>query len=98
MQLVLPFPDEAVDELAERLVDPVYERIVERFQLSPASTSPWLTPEEAAAYLRCGVQRIYDLRSSGRLSKHMEGGRAIVAREELDALVGVEDARRRRAA
>ena len=98
MQLVLPFPEEAVDAIVDRAAERAAEIVVERFGLSPASPSPWLTPEEAAAFLRCKVQRIYDLRSSGRLTPYTEGGRAICAGNELEALVEVEDPRRRRAA
>jgi excisionase family DNA binding protein len=44
----------------------------------------YITVAEAAAYLRCSRQRIYDLRSSGRLTSYADGSRALVRRSELD--------------
>ena len=98
MQLVIPFPEEAVDAIVDRAAERAVEIVVERFNLSPATTSPYLTPKEAAGFLRCDPQRIYELRSSGRLTAYTEGGRALVARSELEALIAIDDPRRRRAA
>ena len=96
LSLLEPVFEAIVDAAAERATERVLEQIAG--QLSLATTSPWLTAKEAAAFLRCKEQRILDLRSSGRLTPHKEGGRALVSRAELEALVEVEDARRRRAA
>lgn len=52
-----------------------------------AATSPWLTVEEAAKRLRCKRQRIYDLLAQRKLTRHKEGGRTLLRREEVDALV-----------
>lgn len=82
MELGLQLPDEAIEAIARRAAELVLERIDE---LQPASD--WLTVDEAAAFLRCEKQRIYDLRGDGRLSRFMEGGRALVSRRELSALV-----------
>jgi len=46
-----------------------------------------LSVGEAAHYLRCAPQRIYELRSSGRLPRTSEGGRALVRRGDLEALI-----------
>jgi excisionase family DNA binding protein len=81
LTIALELPDEVLDEIAER----VAERLAARFA-SP-EPSPFLSIEEAAEYARCGRQRIYDLRSSGRLTRHSEGTRALVSRAELDALI-----------
>lgn len=54
---------------------------------SPDSAQRWLTIDQAAAYIGCRRQRIYDLRSSGRLKRHGDGGRALVDRYELEQLV-----------
>ncbi|MGH3024775.1 MAG: helix-turn-helix domain-containing protein [Gaiellaceae bacterium] len=43
---------------------------------------------EAAEMLRCKPQRVYDLRSAGRLPRTTEGGRAVVRRVDLERLVG----------
>ncbi len=52
----------------------------------------WLSPEQAADYLGCGKQRVYNLRDSGRLPRDKEGGRAVNRRSDLDALVKTEAA------
>jgi excisionase family DNA binding protein len=45
--------------------------------------SPYVTPDEAAELLRCGRRRIYDLVADGRLSRHGDGRRLLVRREEV---------------
>jgi excisionase family DNA binding protein len=50
--------------------------------------SPYLTVAEAAAYLRASRQRVYDLLSSRRLSRHKDGARVLISRAELDAYLG----------
>lgn len=72
--------DESAPLRAERLGD-----------RNGAAQSPWLTVDEAAELLRCKPQRIYEMRSSGRLTPHKEGGRAVVSRVDVAALV-VKDA------
>jgi excisionase family DNA binding protein len=49
------------------------------------TTSPYLTVAEAADYLRCSKQRVYDLLSSRRLSKKKDGSRVLVERESIHA-------------
>lgn len=88
MQVGLQLPDDVVEAIARRAAELVLQRLDD---LAPASE--WLSIDEAAAFLRCKPQRIYDLRSDGRLSRHAEGGRALVARRELALLVVDEDAR-----
>jgi excisionase family DNA binding protein len=72
-------PDEVVEQIAQRAAAIVAARL-------PAvpSASRYLTVEEAAAYIRAKPQRIYDLRSSRRLTRHHDGTRALVSRAELD--------------
>lgn len=83
MELGLQLPDEVVEAIARRAAELVLEQLDEL----AASRSDWLSIEEAAAFLRCQPKRIYDLRTSGRLTRHVEGGRALVARAELVGLV-----------
>ena len=78
-------PDDLVDELVELVTARVVERL--RDGTEQTSGSRWLTISEAATHLRCAKHRIYDLRSSGRLSRHADGTRALVDRVELDILV-----------
>ncbi len=55
--------------------------------VADAGAHELLTVKEAAGYLRCTPQRIYELRSDGRLPRTREGGRALVWRRDLDALI-----------
>jgi excisionase family DNA binding protein len=52
----------------------------------PRGDSPqrFLTPAEAAQYLRCSRQRIYDLCSAGTLSRFRDGTRVLISRAEID--------------
>ncbi len=43
-----------------------------------------MTVTETANYIRCGRQRVYDLLSAGRLTRHKDGSRALI--ERADAL------------
>ena len=75
-------PVEVVEQIAQRAAEIVLER------LAADDGQRWLTVDQAAAYIGAKPQRVYDLRSSGRLSRHGDGGRALVDRRELDRLVG----------
>jgi excisionase family DNA binding protein len=44
----------------------------------------WFSSKQTAAYLDCGVGRIHNLVSEGRLPSHKEGGRLLFLRSELD--------------
>lgn len=79
--LTVAASDGFLDELTER----VLSRILPLVQTS--RTSPYMNVSEAADHLRCKPQRIYDLRSSGRLSRASDGSRALVLRSEIEALV-----------
>lgn len=87
MKLELELPDGVVEAIARRAAELVLERIEIP---APAAGSPWLTTGQAAEYLSCAEQRIYDLRTSGRLTRFKEGGRVMIARSELDLLVREE--------
>ncbi len=78
----LTFPDEAIQALAEM----VYERLATRDAVT--ALSPYMTIREAAEYLRCSRQRIDDLLSSQRLTRHKEGRRTLVRRAEIERHVG----------
>lgn len=82
-------------DVPEALVEVIAERaaaiVLERLGSTPAGRE-FLDVDEAAEFLRCKPQRIYDLRSSGRLSRYADGSRALIARSELVALVS-DDAR-----
>lgn len=72
-------PD-AVVEIAQRAAEIVLAQLAEREQ----PVSPYLTVEEAAAYLRCSRQRVDDLLSQRRLTRVKEGARTLIRRNEID--------------
>ncbi len=88
MNIEFSIPPESFEAIAQRAAAIALEQLAGRGH----DDREWLTAVEAAEYLRCKPQRIYELRSSGRLPSHMEGGRALVRRRDLDALIvgGVE--------
>ncbi|MBN8869666.1 MAG: helix-turn-helix domain-containing protein [Solirubrobacterales bacterium] len=55
--------------------------------LGLSEPTPYLTAEQAATYLGCDRQRIYDLRSQGRLECRKEGTRLLTKYEWLDAVL-----------
>lgn len=75
--VTLAVPDALVDAIARRVV-----------QLMPSSAgapvSPWLDVDQAAAYLRCKPQRVYDLVAAGELRPAKDGRRSLFRREWLD--------------
>jgi excisionase family DNA binding protein len=78
-------PPEALDELVEHVAARVLEQLP---AAAPAPVSPYLSIDEAAAYLRAKRQRVYDLLSAGRLTRFKDGSRVLVSRAELDAHLG----------
>jgi excisionase family DNA binding protein len=54
-------------------------------RLKQRSPEDLFTVDEAAAYLRCKKQRIYDLHWQGRLPAKREGRRLLFTRRALDA-------------
>lgn len=84
MNLTLQVPDALVEEIAQRAAEIVLA------QLDTASGGDWpeyMTPAQAARYIGADRQRIYDLRSAGRLTRYGDGSRALIRRRELDAYV-----------
>jgi excisionase family DNA binding protein len=80
-----------LDVLLDELVDRVADRVVHRLGSLPSSHGgELLSIAEAAELLRCKPQRLYDLRSSGRLPRTVEGGRAVVRRADVQRLVSEE--------
>jgi hypothetical protein len=77
-----------IEELVERVADRLAEKLEERgLRHTDSSTPELLSVPEAAAVLRCKPQRVYDLRSAGRLPRTTEGARAVVRRSDLERLV-----------
>src|SRR5438105_2749573 len=82
--------DAFMDDLAERVAGRVADLLAGRLP-APADVSPWLTPAEAADYLRCKPKRVYDLVSQRRLPAHRDGSRLLLRRDELDTYLLTED-------
>ncbi|MEJ7791831.1 MAG: helix-turn-helix domain-containing protein [Gaiellaceae bacterium] len=85
----LELPPEALDEL----VAEVTRRVLVELRAEPKvenGTSPYATVAEAAEYLRCSRQRIDDLLSQRRLTRHKEGRRTLLSRAELERHVNGE--------
>jgi excisionase family DNA binding protein len=81
--LSLTLPPELVEEIAHRAAELVADR-------ETGGRSPYLTTTEAAAYLRCGRQRVFDLTSQGRLKVHKDGARSLYRAEDLDLYLSGE--------
>jgi predicted DNA-binding transcriptional regulator AlpA len=84
-----PIPASALDLLLDEIVERVAERVARRLEARNARPldSDLLSVPEAAVVLRCKPQRVYDLRSAGRLPRTVEGGRAVVRRSDIEQLV-----------
>ena len=86
-------PASALDLLLDEFVDRVADRVVHRLEArEPGPVTELLSLTEAAEVLRCTPQRIYQLRSTGRLPRTVEGGRAIVRRSDLERLIEEDSA------
>ena len=76
--LTLPVPPELLEAIAVRAADLVEDR-------SREEAEPWIDVEEAAEYMACKPQRIYDLVSQGRMRHRKDGRRLLFRRSWLDA-------------
>ena len=77
------------DALVEQLADAVAARLApilaEHQATAPEPRTPWLSAEQAAAYLGdAPVSRIYDLVQTKRLPRHSDGRRLVLHRDDLD--------------
>ncbi len=75
--LTVDVPPELLEAIAARAAELVEDR-------GAAAAEPWIGVEEAAEYLRCKPQRIYDLVSQGRLEHRKDGRRLLFRRSWLD--------------
>ena len=79
MNATVQLSPEALEQIARRAAE------ILREELPAEATSPWMTTNEAAAYIRASRQRVFDLTSQGRLPVHKDGARNLYRREDLDA-------------
>jgi excisionase family DNA binding protein len=76
---------EVLDTL-ERLIDEHIAMELSRLESAAArAASPYATVAEAAEYLRSTKQRVYDLLSAQRLTRHHDGRRVLILWAELEA-------------
>jgi excisionase family DNA binding protein len=81
-------PEDFVRLLAAEVVDELERRGV----VGNAQTSPWLSSADAAEYLRCSKQRVFDLTSQRRLRVAKDGSRSLYRQEWLDAYLEAGEA------
>jgi excisionase family DNA binding protein len=72
------FPPDFAEELARRVAEQLAEVV-------GAPAEPYLDVDQAAAYLACDKDRIYDLKALGRIHFVKDGRRLLFRREWLDA-------------
>jgi excisionase family DNA binding protein len=70
----------AIEAIVDARVD---ARLAECLSREPEA-SPYKTVPEAAAYLRCSRQRVYDLLSQRLLTRVKDGRRTLVLRAEIE--------------
>lgn len=84
MKIQLDLPDSVITEIASAVADELERRGF------TTSESRYLLVAEAAAYMRCKPQRIYDLVSQGDLKPHRDGSRLLFDPDMLDAYLADE--------
>ena len=82
IELRAQLPEDVLEAIAQRTAEIVLDRLAgER----DGNETEFLNVDEAAALLRAKPQRIYDLLSDGRLTRHKDGSRVLISRAELVA-------------
>ena len=79
--ITISLPADVIEEIARRVIEAVATQ-VQQYRVPDL-----LTTAQAAEYLNCKPQRIHDLRSRGDLPSFKEGGRVLIRRADLDALL-----------
>ena len=84
--IAFTLPADVVDAIVEQVAERVLTVLAaqERSGGSSQLASPYLTVTEAAVFLRCKRQRIYDLLSARTLTRIKDGSRTLVSRAEIE--------------
>ena len=82
MSFTFELPADFVDQLARRVAELSREA-------DQPSAEPYLDVDQAATYLACNKDRIYDLKALGRLRYAQDGRRLLFRREWLDEALKV---------
>jgi excisionase family DNA binding protein len=88
MNVTVELPPEILEAAAQRAAEIVLAQLAEKHQ---TAQSPYKTIPEAAEYLRCKRQRIDDLLSQGRLTRHKDGTRTLILHAELESYVSGQE-------
>jgi len=80
LTVTLELTGEQLDLLARR----VAEIVAAHTPPTAPPASAFLSVREASELLRASRQRIYDLLSDGRLTRHKDGSRVLIRRDEID--------------
>lgn len=80
----------------EALVAEIKRQVIQELREAGEVLSPYLTTDEAAVYLRCSRERIWQLVSQRQLTAYKDGKRTLLSREEVEAypLSNVQPSRR----
>ena len=76
MDVALALPPELIETIAQRAAELLAERAL--------ASSPWLSAEEAAAYMAAPVSRVRKLTMTSELPHAKDGRRVLYHRDELD--------------
>jgi excisionase family DNA binding protein len=77
--------DVLLAELDDAALDVLAERLAPRLAARSLGQSPWLNAVDAARYLACSRDRLYDLVGVGKLKPRRDGRRLLFSRTDLDA-------------
>ncbi|HEV7565808.1 MAG TPA: helix-turn-helix domain-containing protein [Microbacteriaceae bacterium] len=85
--LTLTLDEAMLDALAQKVAAILESRAL---GVATAELPRYLTVNEAADYLRCSRQRVYDLCSQRSLRRLKDGSRVLLDRAEIDAYLARE--------
>lgn len=77
-------------ELVEHFISEIVARVVA--EMPAPNDDPYLSVEDAAAYLACEPKRIYELKKAGKIPCYPDGRRLLFRRCDLDEWVGADPA------
>lgn len=73
-------------DLDDAALDTLAAMVAERLAATaPAEPEPWISVDDAAAYLACSKRRVYDLVQQRRIPFAKDGSRLLFRRSEIDA-------------
>lgn len=89
-------PDELMNQLVNAIASVIVVRVREqvaaeprpsRSLIAPSPKAGYMTVPEAAEYLRCKPQRIYNLLYERQIDRYRDGGRVLIRRDELESWI-----------